>query len=296
MTAPISPELLKQVKRIALRTRGLVDTLLAGEYRSVFRGQGMEFLEVRAYEPGDDYRTIDWNVSARLGEPFVKTYTEERELTLFLVLDHSGSTDTGEPNTKAARSVEVAAVLALAAARQQDRVGALVFTDRIEHVVPPAKGRKHAMRVIRDLLAFSPQGRRTDLVAALRYTSRLLHHRSIVIVLSDFVAEGWEQPLRQLASTHEVVAITVDDPREEAVPASGWIDFVDAESGQRMLVDTGDEDVRKRWTGLAEEARERRARSLRSAGADHIALETAGDYALILRRAFARRLKSRGRR
>src|SRR4030095_1728788 len=157
-SVPIPPEVLKQVKGIALRTRGLVDTLLTGEYRSVFRGHGMEFAEVRAYEPGDDFRTIDWNVSARRGAPYVKIYTEEREVTLFLVVDRSGSTAVGDPVTKADRSVEVAAVLALAAAQEKDRVGALIFTDQVEHVVPPAKGRRHALRVIRDLLAFRPEG------------------------------------------------------------------------------------------------------------------------------------------
>lgn len=169
---PIPLEILKQVKGIAIRTRGLVDTLLSGEYRSVFRGRGMEFDEVRAYEPGDDFRSIDWNVSARLGAPYVKTYTEEREVTLFLVVDRSGSTAVGDPVSKADRAVEVGAVLALAAAREHDRVGALVFTDRVEHVVPPAKGRRHALRVIRDLLAFRPSGQRTDLVTALRRTAQ----------------------------------------------------------------------------------------------------------------------------
>ncbi len=153
MMPDITPELLRQVKQIDLRTRGLVATLFAGEYRSVFRGQGMEFAEVRAYEHGDDYRSIDWNVSARLGSPYVKTFTEERELTLMLVVDRSGSTDFGEPQSKAALAVEVAAVLALAAAWHNDRVGALLFADKVERVVPPAKGRRHALRVVRDVLA-----------------------------------------------------------------------------------------------------------------------------------------------
>ncbi|HET7600785.1 MAG TPA: DUF58 domain-containing protein, partial [Gemmatimonadales bacterium] len=234
----VSPEILKQVKSIELRTRGLVGSLFAGEYRSVFRGQGMEFAEVRTYQPGDDFRTIDWNVSARLGTPFVKTFTEERELTVMLVVDLSGSTRFGDPTTKAGLAVEVGSVLALAAAEQNDRVGAVLFTDAVEHVVPPRKGRRHALRVIRDLVAFEPQGRRTDLAAGLNYAGRLLRHRSIVVVLSDFLADAWERPLRRLASRHEVVAITVDDPREERLPESGWIELADAETGQRVLVDT----------------------------------------------------------
>ena len=233
------PEILKQVKSIELRTRGLVASLFAGEYRSVFRGQGMEFAEVRSYEHGDDFRSIDWNVSARLASPYVKTFTEERELTVMLVVDQSGSTRFGEPLTKAGSSVEVASVLALAAAHHNDRVGALLFSDAVERVIPPRKGRQHALRVIRDLVAFQPAGRRTNLGASLSYASRLLRHRSIVVVLSDFIAEGWERPLSRLGARHEVVAITVDDPREYDLPDSGWIEIVDAESGRRVLVDTG---------------------------------------------------------
>src|SRR4249920_3263 len=210
MTA-VSPEIMKQVKGIELRTRGLVSALFAGEYRSVFRGQGMEFAEVRAYEPGDDFRSIDWNVSARLASPFVKTYTEERELTLMLVVDQSGSTRVGDPVSKAGLEVEVAAVLALAAAYQNDRVGALLFAEEVEHVVPPRKGRRHALRVIRDLITFAPASRKTNLAASLTYTGRLLRHRSIVVILSDFLATEWERPLRSLAARHEVVAVTVDD-------------------------------------------------------------------------------------
>src|SRR5690349_9043009 len=191
----ISPDILKQVKGIELRTRGLVGSLFAGEYRSVFRGHGMEFAEVRAYEIGDDFRTIDWNVSARLASPYVKTFTEERELTVLLIVDQSGSTRFGDPMTKAALAVEVGAVLALAAAAQNDRVGALLFTDEVEHVVPPRKGRRHALRVIRDLIAFAPEGKRTNLGASLSYALRLLRQRSIVVVLSDFLATGWEHPL-----------------------------------------------------------------------------------------------------
>jgi len=293
---PISPEILKQVKTIELRTRGLVGSIFAGEYRSVFRGQGMEFAEVRAYQAGDDFRTIDWNVSARLGTPFVKTYTEERELTLFLVVDSSGSTRFGDPVTKSGLAVEVAAVLALAAAFQSDRVGALFFTDQVEHVVPPQKGRRHALRVIRDLVAFEPKGRATNLAASLTYTGRLLRHRSIVVLLSDFFAEGWERPLRRLAARHEVVAITVEDPRERILPESGWVELTDAESGKRVLVDTGSRALRQRIERLADRRREDRRRVLSAAGVDHLELETGSDYKLPLRRHFAVRARRVGRR
>jgi uncharacterized protein (DUF58 family) len=292
--ATISPAILKQVKRIELRTRGVVTSLLAGEYRSVFRGLGMEFAEVRAYQYGDDYRAIDWNVSARLSHPYVKTFTEERELTVLLIVDQSGSARFGVPRTKADVGAEVAAVLALAAARQNDRVGALLFSDRVERVVPPAKGRRHALRVIRDMLAFQPVGKGTDLAGALTYASRLLRHRSIVVLLSDLQATGWERPLRRLAARHEVIAVTVDDPRERELPDAGWIELKDQESGRRVLVDSGDPEIRGRMRRAAERRRTDRAQALRAAGVDHLVLATDEDYAPPLHRAFARR--ARGRR
>ena len=293
---PVPAELLKQVKGLALRTRGVVDSLFSGEFRSVFRGQGMEFAEVRAYVEGDDFRAIDWNVSARLGAPYVKTFTEERELTLLLVVDQSASTRVGSPVTKAARSVEVAAVLALAGAREQDRVGALLFSDRVEHIVPPAKGRRHALRLIRDLLAFTGTRRGTNLVQAVHYASQVLGHRSVVVILSDFLAEGWERALRELAVRHEVIAITVDDSREESPPPAGWVEMEDAENGRRALVNTRSPAARKRWLAALSARRTQRAERLRAAGVEHIALDVASDYGFVLRRAFARRIRRRGAR
>jgi uncharacterized protein (DUF58 family) len=293
---PVPAELLKQVKGLALRTRGVVDSLFSGEFRSVFRGQGMEFAEVRAYVEGDDFRAIDWNVSARLGAPYVKTFTEERELTLLLVVDQSASTRVGSPVTKAARSVEVAAVLALAGAREQDRVGALLFSDRVEHIVPPAKGRRHALRLIRDLLAFTGTRRGTNLVQAVHYASQVLGHRSVVVILSDFLAEGWEKALRELAVRHEVIAITVDDSREESPPTAGWVQMEDAENGRRALVNTRSAAARKRWLAALAARRTQRAERLRTAGVEHIPLDVAADYGTILRRAFARRIRRRGAR
>jgi uncharacterized protein (DUF58 family) len=289
--ASISPEILRQVRAIELRTRGLVSNLFAGEYRSVFRGQGMEFAEVRAYQHGDDFRHIDWNVSARLSTPYVKTFTEERELTVMLVVDQSGSTRFGRPRTKAALAVEIAAVLALAAARQHDRSGALLFTEQVERVIPPAKGRSHALRVIRDLLAFEPSGRRTNLDAALRYTAQLLVHRSIVVVVSDFLATGWEQSLRRLVAAHDVVAIAVDDPRERRLPDAGWIELEDAETGSHIVVDSGDREVRARLAAEFDRRHAERDRILSTIGVDVVAVDTATDYGLPLRRAFARRAR-----
>ena len=287
----IGAEVLRQVKRIELRTRRLVNTLFSGEYRSVFRGQGIEFAEVRDYQHGDDFRSIDWNVTARMGSPFVKTFEEERELTLLLVVDRSGSEEFGHPCTKAEVAVEVAAVLALAAARQNDRVGAVVFSSGIDHVVPPGKGRRHALRVIRDLLTFAPKDRGTNIRAALAYVSRLLHHRSIVVVLSDFRAHDWEDQLRNIASRHEVVAITIDDVRETRLPDAGWIELEDAESGTKMVVDTSSRETRLALQMAAEEARMARMRALKQAGVDHVALRTDQPYAEPLHRAFAERAR-----
>lgn len=287
----VGAEVLKQVKTIELRTRYLVNNLFSGEYRSVFRGQGMEFAEVRAYQHGDDYRAIDWNVSARMGSPYVKTFEEERELTLLLVVDRSGSEEFGSPVTKSGVGTEVAAVLALAAARQHDRVGALVFSGEIDHVVPPGKGRRHALRVIRDLIAFTPRDRRTNIGAALRYAARLLRHRAIVVVLSDFRARGWQEPLRRLGLEHEVVAITVDDPREFVLPTAGWIELEDAESGERVLVDSSHHRTRLSLMMAAEEGRLGRSRALKQAQVDHVALRTDRPYADPLHRAFAERAR-----
>jgi len=287
----VGADVLRQVKTIELRTRRLVNTLFSGEYRSTFRGHGMEFAEVRAYQQGDEYRSIDWNVSARMGSPYVKTFMEERELTVLLVVDRSGSEEFGVPATKAELGVEVAAVLALAAARQNDRVGALVFSGAVDHVVPPRKGRLHALRIIRDLLAFQPQDPRTNVAAALAYASQLLRHRSIVAVLSDFRAPGWEEQLGRLSQKHEVVAITVDDPREFELPDAGWIELEDAESGQRELVDTSHHGTRLELAMAAEKGRLARARALKQAQVDHIALRTDRPYAEALHRAFAERAR-----
>jgi uncharacterized protein (DUF58 family) len=287
----VTPEILKAVKGIELRTRALVNSLFTGGYRSVFRGQGIEFAEVREYQQGDDFRTIDWNVSARMGHPFVKTFHEERELTLLLIVDQSGSLRFGRPYTKAALAVEVAAVLALAAARQDDRVGAVLFSDRVEATIKPAKGRAHALRVIRDLLAFAPRGRGTNLADALRFATKLLRHRAVVVVLSDFRAEDWEEPLARLARRHEVVAVTIDDPREQEFPDAGWVEVEDAETDQRVLLDTGHAGTRERVRIAAAQLLQARARKLVQAGVDTVPLRTHEPYGPPLRRAFAARAR-----
>ncbi len=287
----VSPAILRQVRRIELGTRRLVESLFSGEYRSVFRGQGIEFAETRAYEQGDDYRSIDWNVSARMGHPYVKTFVEERELTLLLVVDRSRSLEFGSPVPKSQVAVEVAAVLALAAARHNDRVGAVIFSEVIDHVVRPAKGRGHALRVIRDLLAFEPSAKGTNLAGALAYSGRLLRHRSIVAVISDFRASNWEEPLKRLSSKHEVVAISVEDPKETCLPNCGWLELQDSETGHTVLVNTSNSAFRLEAQMAAEQARLRRWRALAQAKVDHVALRTDRPYAQDLHRVFAQRAR-----
>ncbi len=278
-TQAVPREVLRQVKLIELRTRGLVNTLLAGEYQSAFKGQGMEFAEVREYAPGDDYRAIDWNVSARMGHPYVKTYTEERELTVLFLVDMSGSEQFGTRGRfKAEVAAEIAAVIAMAAINNNDRVGLLLFTDRVEAFVPPKKGRRHALRLIRDLLAFRPEGRGTDLAVALDYAGRVLHHRAIVFLISDFLAAGFERSLKVLSRRHDLVAVTVSDPRERTLPDVGFLDLVDAETGERVVIDSSKRYVRDQFEHLAAEDEGRLRRLLRRLSVDRIDVRTDRSY------------------
>jgi uncharacterized protein (DUF58 family) len=273
--ATVPPEILRQVKLLELRTRGLVNSLFAGEYRSVFKGLGMEFAEVREYMPGDEVRSIDWNVTARMRRPFVKRYIEERELTVMLVVDVSGSERFGTKRRfKSELASELAAVLAMAAIRNNDRVGTLMFTDEIEHVVPPRKGRRHALRVIRDLLAFEPRRRGTDVAAATDYLIKMLHHKSVIFLVSDFMADGIEQPLKLLAQRHDVVAVTIEDPSEVHLPDIGLARFMDPETGTTVDVDTSNPQVRTRYQALVDSDREKRKRLLRRLAIDEIPVST----------------------
>jgi uncharacterized protein (DUF58 family) len=263
------------VKLIELRTRGLVNSLFAGEYRSVFKGQGMEFSEVREYQPGDEVRSIDWNVTARMRRPFVKRYIEERELTVMLAVDLSGSERFGTRRRfKSELASELTAVLAMSAVRNNDRVGALLFTDRIEHVVPPKKGRRHALRLVRDLLAFDPVGRGTDIPMATDYLNRMLRHHTIIFLVSDFAQEGLERPLKLLAQRHDLVAVTVEDPSEQSLPDLGLARFVDPESGEVVDVDTSDARVREAFDRAVTEERDARRRLLRRLAVDEVPVRT----------------------
>lgn len=275
--SPVSPELLRQVKLIELKTRGLVNAVFTGEYRSVFKGQGMEFAEVREYMPGDEVRSIDWNVTARMGRPFIKRYVEERELTVMLALDVSGSERFGTVRRfKSELATEFAALIAMSAVRNNDRVGLLFFTDRVEYVVPPRKGKRHVLRLLRDLLAFQPEATGTNFEPAMEYMQRTLHQHTIVFVVSDFQAQGMDRPLSSLAQRHDLVAVTVTDPSERTLPDVGVARLVDPESGSVVEIDTSDGAVRAAYEReVAAEVLARRG-LLRRLGVDEIALTTAG--------------------
>jgi uncharacterized protein (DUF58 family) len=286
----VPPNILRQVKLIELRTRGLVNSLFTGEYHSVFKGQGMEFAEVREYQPGDEVRSIDWNVTARMRRPFVKRYVEERELTVMLAVDLSGSERFGTRGRfKSELATELGAVLGMSAIRNNDRVGALLFTEQIEHLVPPRKGRKHALRLIRDLLAFEPKGCGTDVSGALQYLERMLKHHTIIFVISDFLDADIEKPLKRLAQRHDVVAVSVEDPSELLLPDVGLARFVDPESGETIDVDTSDPEVRKRFERSTEDDLNVRRKLLRRLAIDEIVVRTDQDYVEPLLRFFRQR-------
>lgn len=269
-----------EVRRIEITTRHLVRDIVAGEYSSAFRGRGVEFAEVREYQPGDDVRTIDWNVTARLGSAYVKRYLEERELTVGFVVDFSASKRFGSrKRTKGDLATEVCAVLALAAARNNDRVGALFFSDRIEQMVPARKGRRHVLRIISELLSFEPAGSGTDLTAALTYLESVLRRRSVLFVVSDFMASGYQSALGRLARKHDVIAVQLIDPRERELPDAGLMTFRDPESGAWQYVDTGSSAVRSAFRRRMADFDLDLERSLRERGADLVRLHTDRAYA-----------------
>jgi uncharacterized protein (DUF58 family) len=287
----MTPEqVMREVRRIEITTRHLVRDIVAGEYSSAFRGRGVEFAEVREYQPGDDVRTIDWNVTARLGSAYVKRYLEERELTVGFVVDFSASKLFGSRlRTKGDLAVEVCAVLALAAARNNDRVGALFFTDSIEHLVMPRKGRRHVLRILSDLLSFQPRGQGTNLTAALEQLEPIHRRRSVLFIVSDFLTSGYGPALSRLARKHDVVAVHLVDPRERALPDLGLIALTDPESGAWRYVDSGNPSVRDQFREQMTAFDASLERTIRERGADLIRLHTDQSYAEPLLAFFRRR-------
>ena len=291
----IPKEILEKVRLIEIRSRNVVNDLFAGEYHSAFRGRGMEFAEVREYLRGDDVRTIDWNVTARTGSPYVKVFDEEREQTVMLLVDASASGAFGSVRQmKGEVGVEISALLAFAAIKNNDRVGLLIFTDVVEVFVPPKKGRKHVLRVIRELLYFQPQGKRTSITNALDYLEKVLHRRSVVFLISDFIDEHYERSLQLMRRRHDLVAVSLFDPRERALPDVGFINLQDAETGEQFLVDSGRQEVRAYFARQQEQEDERRRALFLRNGVDEVSIDITKSYVDPLVRLFHARVRRRG--
>jgi uncharacterized protein (DUF58 family) len=286
----LPPELLRHIRHIEIRTRRTVNDVLAGQYESVFRGSGIAFEEVREYQPGDDVRTIDWNVTARMGHPFVKRYREEREQTVVLLVDVSASQAFGTAaRWKNEVAAELCALLAFSAVKNNDKVGVVLFSDHVEHFVAAAKGTSHVLRLIRDVLYFQPAGRGTDIATALGYLNRVTHRRAIVFLFSDFLTAGFERSLRIAARRHEVVAVRLVDPRERELPSGALVDLEDAETGMRMTVDSGSRAFRQVYAERAAARSEEFARLCRKANVDAIEVRTEARYVDPLVRFFRQR-------
>lgn len=285
------------IRQIEIRTRRLVNTLFSGDYKSSFKGRGIEFLDVREYQPGDDVRTIDWKVTARFGRPYVKKFAEERELVVILLVDASGSDRFGTRRLlKLEQAAQVAATLAFSAIRNNDKVGLVFFTDRIEKYVPPRKGRSHVLRLVRDILYFEPENKGTDPAQALEFLMHVLKRRAIVFLVSDFLGAGFrsaqlQKPLGVAARKHDVVAISVNDPAEDELPALGIVEFEDAETGELATVDTRDPALRRRFKRWREARAEEQRTLLRRLGVDQIPVTTAEDFTKKLHKFFQQRAR-----
>jgi uncharacterized protein (DUF58 family) len=272
-------EVLRQIRRLQIRARRAVQTLLGGEYHSAFKGSGLAFEDVREYQPGDDIRGIDWNVTARTGTPFVKRYVEERELTVILAVDVSGSQNFGtQAQTKRAVAAELAALVAFCAISNQDRVGLLAFTDRVEKYIPPNKGTRHVLRILRDILYFEPEQRGTDLKAALDHLNKVQKRRAIVFLLSDFLTAGFDDSFKRAARQHDLIAVRTTDVREAAWPAAGLIQLEDAETDEPILIDSSSHAFRTSFAAGQLERRDRFINMARSAQADWLEVGTEGRH------------------
>ena len=301
-TTKSTKAIMSGMRQLEIRTRRMVNDSLAGEYHSVFKGRGMDFDEVREYSPGDEVRTIDWNVTARAGRPFVKKFTEERELTILLLVDISASGNFGSAAlSKRDLAAELASLLAFSAIRNSDKVGLLMYTDRVERYLPPKKGRRHVLRVVRDILYHTPEGRGTDTVKALDVANHVLHRRAIVFLISDFQSPGdpavmraeLRRAMRQTNRRHDLIAVQVADPREKELPNVGVLALEDAESGEIIELDTADAAVRRRFNELALERSKRMVNDFRSEGVDTLELKTDAPYMAALQRFFKTRERRR---
>lgn len=285
-------EILKTVRMIDLKTRGLVNNIFSGEYHSVFKGRGMSFAEVREYQFGDEVRFIDWNVSARMDRPYVKVFEEEREQNLLILFDASGSGEFGsQVKSKRSLMIEIAALIAFSAIKNNDKVGILFFTDRVEKFIAPKKGRAHVLRLIRELVAFEPERRTTRIAPALEYAFHVLKRRSIVFVLSDFMDSGYGKPLKALARKQDVIAVRIYDPHERELPPVGLIRLEDQETGEQILVDTSSSDFRKKVQEQLNRQLDEQNRIFIESKVDLVDISTPSDYVKKLIRFFENRVK-----
>jgi uncharacterized protein (DUF58 family) len=283
-------DILRKIRRLELRTRRLVESSFAGQYQSVFKGRGMNFEEVRPYTPGDEIRAIDWNVTARTGEPYIKKFTEEREMTVMIMLDVSASGNFGSVReSKRELAAEVSAILAFSAIHNNDKVGLLLFSDRVELFIPPKKGRLHILRLIREMLYFEPKGRGTDIAGALDYLNKVVTRRAFLFLISDFLAADFSLPLTISAKRHDAVAMTVLDPAEEVLPDVGVILLEDPETGEQIEVDTSRKTIAKGYAELSEKRFRELGTLFGSRGVDMLQLRTDADYLPVLRAFFDRR-------
>ena len=288
-------EILKKIRALEIKTRGLVETAFDGDYHSVFKGRGMNFEDVREYQPGDEIRAIDWNVTARMGSAFVKKFTEERELTVMLVVDVSASGNFGSTTqSKRELAAEVACLLAFSAIRNNDKVGLLLFTDRVELFIPPKKGRSHTLRIIREILFFEPQGRGTDPGLALDYLNKIVTRRAVVFFISDFQAPDFSRALAVSGRRHDFIAIQIQDERERSLPNVGIITLEDAETGEQIEINTADRKTRNVFTDLVTGFEMELSRTLRRNNVDTITLQTGKDYLPPLRSFFKQRERRLG--
>jgi uncharacterized protein (DUF58 family) len=272
-------EAIRKVRRIEIRTKKLVNDVFSGEYHSIFKGRGMEFEEVREYQPGDDFRVIDWNVTARYGHPFVKRFKEERELTVMLLVDASSSGEFGTARRmKGEIAAELCSVLAFSAIKNNDRVGMIIFTDRVEKYIPPKKGSSHVLRLIREVLYFKPQHKRTDINCALEFLGRVMKRKSVVFLVSDFLSSDFDKMLSIANKKHDLIAIKIADPREIEMPSVGFIELEDTETGEQIVIDTKSEEVRKSFQEHASKEKTNLDRSFRSMDLDRIHITTDKSY------------------
>jgi len=288
----ISPELLHKIRAIQVKTNYLVNDIMTGEYVSAFKGRGMEFSEVREYQPGDDIRLIEWNVTARMGVPFIKEFKEERELTLMLLVDVSSSGGFGSTGKlKSEVSAEIASILAFSAIKNNDKIGLMVFSDQIEHYIPPKKGKAHVWNIIRTILDFNPEGKGTKLHVPLEYLLNIQKRKTVTFLISDFQDTGYENALKLARQKHDIIALWINDPRERNLPNVGWVHLEDAETGETILVDTSDREMVQKFKQLNKKEFLKMKWFLNSIGIDLIEIRTDGSLAEPIIRYFKMREK-----